>query len=109
MSLPPDPAEGRVADAELLYGAVMGSVRHAVWVATGGSDGCALCDGLTFKERIARGPRHYDCAQALAVTKGAGGVAESLSCGSLMAALMNGVSDPRLGEWKRHLDEWSER
>ena len=106
--LPPDPLEGQIADAELLYATVMGSVDYGIWTGTGGTTGCALCKGLTFKERIAKGGHHITCAEELAVDKGARNVKYGMSCGDLMARLIDIAADPRLGEWKRHLDQWSE-
>lgn len=104
---PPDPLEGQVADARLIYEAVRDSVDYGIWTSTGGSTGCSLCRGLSFTERIKQGERHYDCAFEMAADKGARGVKYAMTCGDLMARLLHLVADPRLGEWKRHLDEWS--
>lgn len=119
--LPPDPLEGKFADVELIAAAVHAEVDVCVWVATGGTDGCARCSpvvrnadgtfshppGLSFAERIARG--HADCARELARDEGARAVAGGLRAGGLTARLVAVVEDPRLGAWRSHLDDWAAR
>jgi hypothetical protein len=100
-----DPAEGQFADVKLIEDAVYASARYAVWTGTGGSDGCALCKGKSFRERLGDG--HQDCAYALAVAEGARSVPYGMSCGDLQARLMQVVTDPRLGQWREDVDWWA--
>lgn len=85
----PDPLEGQVADMELIRTAVLAEVDHCAWASTGG-----YATGTP--EEKAR-------------TEGAKLVREYLTRGGLNAALLRVVADPRLGEWKRHLDWWAEQ
>ena len=82
-----DNATFELMDAESLEQAVLAEVRHCVWTATGGSDGCALCRGRTFLQRIEAG--HLDCAHAMAVMDGANAVLADLKCGGLKARVWN--------------------
>lgn len=83
----PDPLDGQVADMELIRAAVMAEVEHCVWASTGG--------------------RATGSAEEIARLRGAEAVKDYLTRGGLNAALLRVVADPRLGEWKRHLDWWS--
>ena len=85
----PDPLEGKWADVELLYAAVMAEVEHCVWASTGGRA------SMNDEER--------------ARVKGAEAVKDYLTRGGLKASLARVVEDPRLGEWKKHLDWWAEQ
>lgn len=102
-----DPLEERWADVHFVTDAVLEEVAVCAAITTGGSDGCAQCTDapthakpLTFKERIAKGPRHYDCAAELERTRGAQGVLGGLKCGGLTARLHDVLADPRLGQWQ---------
>jgi hypothetical protein len=86
------------ADVEMVEAAVMAEVRHQVWVATGGTDGCAQCKRRTFLQRVEAG--HLPCAEELAMSKGAGGVRDGLTTGGLTARLHNALQDPRIGAWR---------
>ena len=102
----PDPLEGQYADVHLIEDAVLAEIRYAEWSSTGGrAKGCTLCSGKTFRERVEAD--HYDCAREMARVEGAEGVRAALVCGGLRATLARVVADPRLGEWKRHLDWWA--
>lgn len=102
----PDPLEGQYADVQLIEEAVMAEVRHCEWASTGGrASGCTLCADRDFRERAEAG--HYDCAREMARLEGARGIASYLVRGGLRASLAGVVADPRLGEWKRHLDWWA--
>lgn len=104
----PDPAEGQYADVHLIEDAVLAEVKHAEWSSTGGyAKGCTLCTGKTFRERVEAGGHHIDCAREMARVEGAQGIRAALVCGGLRATLARVVADPRLGEWKRHLDWWA--
>lgn len=102
----PDPLDGQWADVHLIEEAVLAEVKHCEWSSTGGyAKGCTLCEGKTFRERAGSG--HYDCAREMARVEGAEGIRAALVCGGLRATLARVVADPRLGEWKQHLDWWS--
>jgi hypothetical protein len=102
----PDPLEGQWADVHLIEDAVLAEVKYAEWSSTGGyAKGCTLCAGKNFRERVEAG--HLGCAEEMAHVKGAEGVRAALVCGGLRATLARVVTDPRLGEWKRHLDWWA--
>lgn len=104
----PDPLDGQYADVHLIEEAVLAEVRHSEWASTGGyAKGCTLCTDKTFRERCDSG--HHNCAREMARVEGAEGVRASLICGGLRATLARVVADPRLGEWKRHLDWWAAR
>ena len=86
----------RVADAELVYDAVMAQVDSCVWSSTSGTDGCAKCSkSLSFKERVAAG--HLDCARELAASVAAKELRDCLTRGGLFAHLTRVFADPRLG------------
>jgi hypothetical protein len=104
----PDPLEGQWADVHLIEDAVYGSVDYAIWTSTGGATGCTLCKHKTFAQRVAAGGHHIDCAREMARDEGARSVKYGMSCGDLMARLAEVVADPRLGQWKQHLDWWAD-
>lgn len=85
----PDPLEGQVADMELIRAAVMAEVEHCVWASTGG--------------------RATGTDEERARLAGAEAVQDYLTRGGLNAALLRVVADPRLGEWKQHLDWWAQQ
>lgn len=83
----PDPVEGQWADVALIRAAVMAEVEHCVWASTGGR-------ATGFPDEVAQ-------------LRGAEAVKDYLTRGGLDAALFRVVTDPRMGEWRRHLDWWS--
>ena len=89
--------DGFHADAKLVAAAVRAEADRAAYLATGGSDGCSLCKGLTFGERVEKG--HPSCAEALAATKGANATAAGMS--EVWIAICRAMTDPRFGEWLR--------
>ncbi len=91
------------ADVGLVEEALRRSVDQAISLATGGgSDGCALCKGTSFQERITRGGAHTRCAYELARMESAVAVRDYLfDPGSMPATLAGVVTDPRIGEWRK--------
>ena len=83
------------ADANLISEAVRRDARISAYLATGGSDGCAQCKGLTFAQRVERD--HLSCAEALAATAGAQRTAAGLS--EVWISVSRVMKDPRFGQW----------
>ena len=88
------------ADVHEITRAARTHVEQKAYLLTGGSDGCALCEGRSLAEKLAAG--HEDCAIAWIEFQAAKRLAADL--GEMWIPVSRAMSDPRMFQWVGRYD-----